>query len=249
HLVEKAYLSGALGPQERLFIYSLFESEETPVSAIMTPRKDIFALEDQEITENLLHTLKETPFHKIPIYREHLDKVVGVLYVQDLLKARLHTDIHKLSELSRPAFFVPEKTRVRKLLEEFQRRRIKMALVVDEYGHISGLVTLEDVLEELFGEIYQARESKEPLIEKLGEGIYRVKGRVQIEDFNRETGAHLPAEGFRTMAGLALHLFQELPKEGDEAKGYGFRFQVERIQKNRIESLIVERLEKDEAHL
>ncbi|OAQ20526.1 hemolysin family protein [Thermosulfurimonas dismutans] len=249
HLVEKAYLSGALGPQERLFIYSLFESEETPVSAIMTPRKDIFALEDQKITENLLHTLKEIPFHKIPIYREHLDKVVGILYVQDLLKARLHTEIHKLSELSRPAFFVPEKTRVRKLLEEFQRRRIKMALVVDEYGHISGLVTLEDVLEELFGEIYQARESKEPLIEKLGEGIYRVKGRVQIEDFNRETGAHLPAEGFRTMAGLALHLFQELPKEGDEAKGYGFRFQVEKIQKNRIESLIVERLEGDEAHL
>ena len=109
HLVEKAYLSGALGPQERLFIYSLFESEETPVSAIMTPRKEIFALEDQEITESLFRTLKETPFRKIPIYHHNLDQVLGILYVQDLLKARLRPDLRRLSELVRPAFFVPKR--------------------------------------------------------------------------------------------------------------------------------------------
>ncbi len=242
HLVEQAYASGALGSQERLFIFSLFESEETPVSAIMTPRKDIFALEDQEITEELLHQLRQAPFRKIPVYRENLDRTLGILYIQDLLKVRLYPGIKRLSDLARPVFFVPEKTRVRKLLEEFQRRRVKLALVVDEYGHISGLVTLEDVLEELFGEIYQEEESKEPLIEKLAENRWRVKGRTQVEDFNRETGAQLPSEEFQTMAGLALHLFGELPREGDQAEGFGFRFQVEKMRDHRIETLIIERL-------
>ncbi len=242
HLVEEAYSSGAIGPQERLFIYSLFESEETPVSAIMTPRKDIFSIEDQEVTEELFQRLKRAPYRKIPVHEGDLDRVLGILYLQDLLKVRLGMVSGRLRDLVRPVFFVPENTKVRKLLEEFQKRKAKIALVVDEYGHISGLVTLEDVLEELFGEIYGEYEEKEPLIEVLGEGRYRVKGRVQVEDFNRETGEELPAEEFNTMAGLVLHLFKELPSEGDEAEGYGFRFRVEKMRHNRIEDILVEKL-------
>ncbi|MBX6424062.1 hemolysin family protein [Thermosulfurimonas sp. F29] len=242
-LVEEAYHSGALRREERLFILSLFETEETPVSVIMTPRKNIWALPDQEITPELLSRLKEAPYRKIPVYQEDLDHIVGILYVQDLLKTRLQKKTVRLSEITRPAFFVPEKTRVRRLLEEFQNRRLKLALVVNEYGEVSGLVTLEDVLEELFGEIYQEREAKKPPIESLGPGCFRVRGWVQVEDFNRETGADLPAGEFRTMASLVLHLFGELPREGAEVQGYGFRFRVEELRDRRIETVIVERVE------
>jgi len=243
-LVEEAYHSGALKAEERLFILSLFETEETPVSAIMTPRKNIWALPDQEITGELLSRLKRAPYRKIPVYRESLDQVVGILYIQDLLKARLEKRSVRLSEIARPPFFVPEKTRVRKLLEEFQHRRVKLALVVNEYGEVSGLVTLEDVLEELFGEIYQEREAKEPPIENLGSGRFRVRGWVQIEDFNRESGAELPAGEFKTLASLVLHLFGELPREGAEVEGYGFRFRVEEIRDRRLETILVERTKK-----
>ncbi len=246
-LVEEAYHSGALRPEERLFVYGLFETEETPVSAIMTPRKEIWALEDQEVTPELLSRLKKAPFRKIPVYRGELDNLVGVLYIQDLIKARLGKKTVRLSEIVRPPFFVPERTRVRKLLEEFQRRRLKLALVVNEYGQISGLVTLEDVLEELFGEIYQEKEAKEPPIKRLDPGRYLVKGWVQIEDFNRETGGELPEEEFQTLASLVLHLFGELPEEGAEVKGFGFRFRVEALKDRRIETLLVEKLE-DETH-
>ncbi|WP_168719955.1 hemolysin family protein [Thermosulfurimonas marina] len=243
HLVEEAFASGALRPEERHFIYGLFETEETPVAAIMTPRKEIWALPDQEITPEVLSQLKKAPFHKIPVYQGDLDQVVGVLYLQDLLKARLQKKTLRLSEVARPAFFVPETTRVRQLLEEFQRRRLKLALVVNEYGRLSGLVTLEDVLEELFGEIYRREETKEPLLREIAPGRYLVKGRVHIEDFNRETGAELPEGEFRTLAGLVLHLFGRLPAEGEEVEGYGFRFRVEGLRDHRLETLLVERLE------
>ena len=241
HLVEKAYLSGAIGEQERLFIYSLFESEDTPVSAIMTPRQDIYALKDQEITPSLLEKLKKAPFHKIPVHGGNIDQVLGILYLQDLLKVRLVRDLKRLSEIVRPPFFVSERTRVRTLLEEFQHRHVKMALVVDEYGRISGLVTLEDALEELFGEIYREAEEKEPPIQNLGKDRFKVKGRVQIEDFNREIGAELPEGEFKTLAGLVLHLFGRLPQEGEEISAYGFRFRVEKRRGYRLEELLVER--------
>ncbi|WP_297057558.1 hemolysin family protein [Thermosulfurimonas sp.] len=242
-LVEEAYHSGALREEERRFIYSLFETEETPVSAIMTPRQEIWALPDQEVTPELLSRLRKAPFRKIPVYRENLDHPLGILYVQDVLKARLQDQTVRLGDLVRPPFFVPEKTRVRRLLEEFQRRRVKLALVVNEYGEISGLVTLEDVLEELFGEIYQEKELKEPPLQEIAPGCYRVKGWVQVEDFNRETGAELPAGEFRTLASLVLHLFGELPSEGDEVEGFGFRFRVESLRGRRIQTLLITRLE------
>jgi len=243
NLVEEAFASGALRPEERHFIYGLFETERTPVSAIMTPRKEIWALPDQEVTEELLRQLKGAPFHKIPIYQGELDQILGILYLQDLLQARLRRKTLRLAEVARPAFFVPETTRVRQLLEEFQRRRLKLALVVNEYGQLSGLVTLEDVLEELFGEIYRREEAKEPLIREVAPGRYLVKGRVHIEDFNRETGAELPEGEFRTLAGLVLHLFGRLPAEGEEITGYGFRFRVESLGDHRVETLQVERME------
>ncbi len=242
HLVEESYRSGILGEQEKRFIYGLLESENVPVSAIMTPRRDIFALEDAPITEELLLMIKKRRFSRIPVYRGDLDHVIGVLHVKDLLRWQLEGQAKRLADLVRPPFFVPEMMKVRTLLEEFQKRRLKFALVVDEYGTIVGLVTLEDVLEELFGEIYDGFDIRREPTKELSPGVWRVSPRVRIEEFNRTVGADLPSEDFETIGGLVLYLFGELPKEGEAKEAFGFRFVVERVRGTRLVSVRVERL-------
>ncbi len=241
-LVEEGYQAGLLGEHERQFIYGLLDSEETPVSAIMTPRREIFALEDQPLDEGIIARIKQEGFSRIPVYREDLDQILGVLHVKDLLRWRLEQKAQRLSDLLRPPFFVPEAMRVRTLLEEFQRRHLKFALVVDEYGTIIGLVTLEDVLEELFGEIYDEFDRRESPLEKLGEGIWRLSPRLRVDEFNRLVGAELPSDEFETMGGLVLYLFGEVPKEGLSKEAYGFRFTAERVKGAHLLSIRVERL-------
>ncbi len=242
HLIEESYQAGILGEHERRFIYGLLDSEEVPISSIMTPRRDIFALEDVPITEELLLTIKKRGFSRIPVYRESLDHVIGILHVKDLLRWQLEKKAKRLADLVRPPFFVPEMMRVRTLLEEFQKRRLKFALVVDEYGTVVGLVTLEDVLEELFGEFYDEFDIRREPIKELAPGVWRVSARVRIDEFNRAVGANIPAEDFETVGGLVLFLFGELPKEGQAKEAFGFRFVVEKIRGTRIISVRVERL-------
>ncbi len=242
HLVEESYRSGLLGEQEKRFIYGLLESENIPVSAIMVPRRDIFALEDGPITEEFLNLVKKRRFSRIPVYRGDLDHIVGILHVKDLLRWQLDKKARRLADLVRPPFFVPETMKVRTLLEEFQKRRLKFALVVDEYGTLIGLVTLEDVLEELFGEIYDEFDIRREPLKELAPGVWRVSPRVRIEEFNRAVGAELPSEEFETIGGLVLYLFGELPQEGESLEAFGFRFTVEKIRGTRLVSLRVERL-------
>ncbi len=242
HMIEGGYQAGILGKHERQFIYGLFDSEETPVSAIMTPRREIFALEDTIISDEIIAQIKERGFSRIPVYKKNLDQLIGILHVKDLLRWRLGEEAVRLADLVRPPFFVPEMMKVRQLLEEFQRRRLKFALVVDEYGTITGLVTLEDVLEELFGEIYDEFDLKQEPIEKLAEGVYRVSPRLRVDEFNRIVGTNLPSEEFETIGGLVLSIFGELPREGMSRERFGFRFIPEKVKGTHILSIRIERI-------
>ena len=242
HMIERGYQAGILGEHERQFIYGLFDSEETPVSAIMTPRREIFALEDAVISDEIIAQIKIRGFSRIPIYKKNLDQLTGILHVKDLLRWRLKKKAKHLADLVRPSFFVPEMMRVRQLLEEFQRRRLKFALVVDEYGTITGLVTLEDVLEELFGEIYDEFDRKQEPIEKLAKGVYKVSPRLRVDEFNRIVGTNLPSEEFETIGGLILSLFGELPREGMSREAFGFRFTPEKVKGAHILSIRIEKI-------
>ncbi len=241
-LIEEGYKAGFLREHERRFIYGLLDSENTPVNAIMTPRRDIFALEDQPISHEIILTIKEKGYSRIPVYQNNLDQIKGILHVKDLLRWRLNPKARRLVELVRPAFFVPEAMRVRKLLVEFQQRHLKIALVVDEYGTIVGLVTLEDVLEELFGEIYDEFDRKEAPIEELGPGVWRLSPRLRVEEFNRLTGSELPSDEFETMGGLVLYLFGALPREGVSCEAYGFRFSAEKVKGNHLLRIRAQRI-------
>ncbi|WP_456430718.1 hemolysin family protein [Thermosulfuriphilus sp.] len=240
-LIEEGAEKGIFQELERHFIFGLMELEETTVASIMTPRTDIFALPLQPVTKELIRKIKRKGFSRIPVYQGDLDNLKGILHVKELLGWQKKS-ITSLETLLRPAYFVPETMKARQLLAEFQQRRIKMAMVVDEYGVISGLVTLEDVLEELFGEIYDEFDRREDLIEEKAPGVYILSPRLKVADFNRRVGAQLPEEDVETMGGFVLHIFGELPREGLAQEAHGFRFVAERVKGPKILSIRAETL-------
>ncbi len=241
HLVEEGAEKGVFKELERHFIFGLMELEETTVASIMTPRTDIFALPVQPVTRKFIKKIKERGFSRIPIYEGQLDNLKGILHIKELIGWQ-RRPINDIRELLRPAHFVPETMKARQLLAEFQNRRIKMALVVDEYGVISGLVTLEDVLEELFGEIYDEFDRREDLIKEVSPGVYILSPRLKVASFNRFAGTQLPEEKVETMGGFILHLFGELPREGTSKEAYGLRFVAERVKGPKILSIRAEKL-------
>ncbi|PMP66157.1 MAG: hypothetical protein C0190_05920 [Thermodesulfobacterium geofontis] len=239
YMLDEAYKKKKITEKERKFIYGLFLSEKTPVSAILTPRSEIVAFKDQVVTLGFLERLKQLPYNKFPVYKETLDDVIGILYAKDLIKnfSLEILNAKKLSDFVRPAYFIPETFKVRDLLFEFQKAQIKIALVIDEYGILKGLVTLEDVLEELFGEIYEEREAKVEPIQRLGDKKWLVHGKTLLEELKVLLGMEILEEELqdvKTLSGFLLALFKEVPKEGDSIEYGEFKFTVKKIKGRKI---------------
>ncbi|MDW8136496.1 MAG: hemolysin family protein [Thermodesulfobacterium sp.] len=245
--LEIAYKERRISQKEKEFIYGLFLSEKIPVSVIMTSRSEIVAFKDQVITLEFLEKIKNLPYNKFPVYKTFLDEVIGILYTKDLIKGFQDGNIfqRKLSEFVRPAYFVPEGFKVRDLLFEFQKRHLKIALVIDEYGILKGLVTLEDLLEELFGEIYEEREFKMDPIQRLDENRWLISGKVLLEDLKNILSLEINEEELRdlkTLNGALLVLFKELPKEGESVEYQGYKFSIKKMKGRKIFWVEVEKL-------
>jgi CBS domain containing-hemolysin-like protein len=238
YLLDEARKAGKISEVELRFIRGLFISEDIPVSTIMVPRSEIYALPDQEITPKLLQEISKTPFTKIPVYGSTLDELIGILYVKDLFKyvKSLEEKKLKLSEVVRAAFFVPEFKKVRELLLEFQKKHLKIALVVDEYGTIKGLVTLQDLLELLFGEFRTEDEPSFSPIKRLSEDKYLAHGNAPMYILKDELEAFeiSPEDESRSLNGFLLELFEGVPKAGDNIEIDGFTFKVLKVRKNKI---------------
>jgi len=238
YLLDEARKAGKISEVELRFIRGLFISEDIPVSTIMVPRSEIYALPDQEITPELLQEISKTPFTKIPIYGSTLDELIGILYVKDLFKyvKSLEEKKLRLSEVVRPAFFVPEFKKVRELLLEFQKKHLKIALVVDEYGTIKGLVTLPDLLELLFGEFRTEDKPSFSPIKRLSEDKYLAHGNAPMYLLKEELEAFeiSPEDESRSLNGFLLERFEGVPKAGDSLEVAGFTFKVLKVRKNKI---------------
>jgi putative hemolysin len=238
YLLDEARKAGKISEVELRFIRGLFISEDIPVSTIMVPRSEIYALPDQEITPQLLQEISKTPFTKIPIYGSTLDELIGILYVKDLFKyvKSLEEKKLRLSEVVRSAFFVPEFKKVRDLLIEFQKKHLKIALVVDEYGTIKGLVTLQDLLELLFGEFRTEDEPSFSPIKRLSEDKYLAHGNAPMYLLKEELEAFeiSPEDESRSLNGFLLERFEGVPKAGDSLEIAGFTFKVLKVRKNKI---------------
>ncbi|MBU0518484.1 hemolysin family protein [bacterium] len=242
-LVEVSEERGALEEDERAMIQGIFEISEMMVKEIMVPRVDIVSLPVTATAQDVITLVKERGHSRIPIYHESLDKIAGLIHVKDLLPYMENGDWKiDLSQIIREANFVPEGKKIDDLLRQFQGEKSHMAIVVDEYGGTAGLVTLEDVLEEIVGEIQDEYDREVPLCQKISEDVLVVDARIDIDELNEHLGGNaLPdSDDYETLGGFIFSQMGDLP----QAKGtidYGnLHFIVEEVSGNRISQIRIE---------
>ena len=241
-LVSRSTQQGQIEEDERQMIDKVFVFGDKDVADVMVAKPDVAAVSIDLPPEEALAVVLDSPYTRYPVYRESLDDIVGVLHVRDLFSA-----IHDrglagvdLEGLLRPAYVVPETKDLASLLQEFRRTNSHFAVVVDEYGAMVGIATLEDLLEEIVGEIEDEFDVPEEPVEQIGEDTYRVDGMFSIDDFNERFGTELPEEDFHTVAGFVFGLLGRAPEPGDEVEHDGLRFRVVDTDGSRIERLQVE---------
>ncbi len=234
-MIEIGKEEGVIEKNEEKMIYSIFEFGDTLVREIMTPRVDIVAADEDTEIETIKKIIIESGHSRIPIYHEKIDEVIGVLYVKDLLKIQFEGKrIEDLKDILRQAYFVPETKRVDELFAEMQKSKFQLAMVFDEYGGVSGLVTLEDILEEIVGEIQDEYEKEDKQIQKIAENAFLVLGATSIEDFNERFNTDFSDEEASTIGGLILEKLGRLPNPGEEIRIDKLRFIVSKIRDRRI---------------
>lgn len=229
-----------LDPEEQQLIHSIFEFGDTVVREVMVPRTDMVTVPVEASVDDALDVAIPAGFSRLPVHRGSVDDVAGLVFVKDLIRAaRRGRSDRPVSELLRKAVFVPEQKRVAELLREMQTRQFHMAVVIDEYGGTAGLITLEDVLEEIVGEIVDEYDVEEPHVEELGGDVLRVAGRTPIDEINGLLGVELPATEWDTVGGLIFDLVGHVPAEGESVSVQGIDFEAERVQGRRIVSVLV----------
>jgi magnesium and cobalt transporter len=242
-LLREAAERGLVEPDALGMLEGVLEVGDLQVRDIMIPRAQMVFVRRDDPFEKILPVVVESGHSRFPVMDEDRDDIVGILLAKDLL--RLYTAAHRerfdIREYMRPVVFVPESKRLNVLLKEFRRNRNHMALVVDEYSGVSGLVTIEDVIEQIVGDIDDEYDIEDDHnIRKEAERQFTVRGVTRIEEFNEYFGAHLSEEeGFDTVAGLLMKEFGRLPRRGDAAVIDGFEFRVTRADRRRIDALRV----------
>jgi CBS domain containing-hemolysin-like protein len=229
--------------EEREMIDNVLHLEETTVREIMVPRVDVVAVEETTSPRELVATITGAGHSRLPVYRETIDQIVGVLYAKDLLPFVIGTTEElPLAKLVRPAYVVPESKRVDDLLTELRRNRVHIAIVADEYGGTAGLVTIEDILEEIVGEIQDEYDVEVPLVERIGAGELIVDGRLPLEDVAEAFGLEFAEDDYGTVAGFVQHHLGRLPVEGDRLDAEGLGVEVLDVEGRRLRRLRLTRL-------
>ncbi len=242
-LVDVGGENGTLDPGERELIHNIFEMTDQRAGEIMTPLADMFMVPVDISRPELLRQIRKYRRSRIPVYQGDRRDVIGILYMRDLLRPEAGGEGDaSLATLLKPPFVVPTSKKLPLLLSEFQRLKVHLALVIDEFGEIVGIVTLEDVLEELFGEIWEEHDKEEKELVPRPDGSYGVLGKMPIHRFNDAFSAALPDQEWDTVAGLLLHEFGRLPERGDSILLGHFRFTVERVSGIRIVEVGVRRV-------
>jgi CBS domain containing-hemolysin-like protein len=232
-------------PREEELIHGVFTLGETAVHEIMVPRVDIAGIEATAPWSEVVDRFRSSEHARLPVYEETLDNIVGILYAKDMLpdvvsESEEPADWHRLI---RPPVIIPTAKLIDQQLREFQATRTHIAIVTDEYGGTAGLVTIEDILEEIVGEIRDEYDVEEQEIEQLGDDRFWVLGRVTISELSERLGADMSHDEVTTVGGLAYELFGRVPKNGDSIEHAGFRIVIERVRRRRIERVYFERME------
>ncbi len=241
-LIETGHEKGELKPIEKEFIVRLFRFRQKTVSEIMVPRPDIFALSIDTDLKEAINSLSYHRFSRVPIYEGTLDNVIGIFHTKYLLGSEKTGKLKEFREKLLPPYFVPATKKADALLAELQSQKITMAMIVNEYGSIVGLVTTEDLLEELFGEIYDEYDVTQDWYQQIAPNRYRVLAKIPLSDFNFIFKTDLKSEE-DTLGGLILTALGRLPKKEDTVQIGNFKFTVKSLQGRRITELEVEKLD------
>lgn len=242
-IVSMGEKEGVLKKSEKEMIKSILQFTDTTVREVMIPRVDIVAYPLGGSIDEMLQFIEEVEHSRIPVYKETLDDIAGVVYSKDVLRAIADGGgKEKIETILREAYFVPEVKKLSDLLTEFQKRRMHLAIVVDEYGGTVGIVTLEDLLEEIVGEIRDEYDTEEPLYRKVDSNTMRVDARIELEELESILGKNLPRGDFTTLGGYIYEVAGRVPKEGDKFTMDNLEFVVEKVVKRRVLSVRIIKL-------
>jgi putative hemolysin len=237
---------GLIEREERALLQSIVDFGDTLVREVMTPRPDIVAIRSDANLANLRALLAEQEYSRIPVFEGSLDHMVGFVYVKDLVQQKA-PDTQPVRELVRPAFFIPETKRVAELLKDFQRQQVQMAIVVDEYGGTAGLVTLEDLIEEIVGEIRDEYDVElDPIVEQP-DGTFVVSGKVDIHEVIEKLDVSIDREGFETVGGFLLAHLGRVPQPGEAFEMSGLHVEVLEAERRRVTRVRIRKLQAEPA--
>ena len=240
-LLSESTERGEIEEGEQEMLYKVFDFADKEVGDVMVPRPEVVALSVDLPPEQALQAVLESPYTRYPVYRGSLDDIVGVLHVRELIKKMHDQGIAtvEVEGLIRPAYMVPETKDLAALLGEFRKQNQHMAIVLDEYGNMEGIVTLEDVLEEIVGEIEDEFDLPDESIERIDDNTVRIDGTFPIDDFNEQFGVDMPQEDYHTVAGFVFGLLGRGAEPGDEVEYPGLHFRVDDVEGSRIQRLTV----------
>ena len=246
-LVKIGEESGAIEANERKMIDGIIDFDETKIHEIMIPRTDILMLEANDTLLEAVKLFIDHGHSRIPVYEETPDNITGILYVKDTLKNLLASDLEcSVKDLLRKPIFVPETMRTSEVLESMRRDHIHIAIIVDEYGGVAGLVTMEDILEQIVGEIQDEYDQESPEIQKLEDNSYLIEGATSLEDINEELGSNFESEDAESLGGLVLILSGSFPAEGEIFECGGWQIKVLEIEDHRIKMLSLKKINQEE---
>jgi len=241
-MISSALSSGELEPEEQDYLNNVFDFGDKVAREIMVPRPDIEALPVDAPLEELAETAAFGRYTRYPVYEGDLDHIVGAVHVKDLVRAaKEDPENFDIRSIIRDCLVVPENKPIEQILREFQQRKLQMAIVIDEWGSVEGLITIEDVLEEIVGEIQDEFDEGEAAIEAIGDGAYAVDGRIPITEVNEYFDLDLPHEDFDTIGGYVLGALGRPPEPGDTVEADGVTLQVKSVDGPRVSMLTLRR--------
>lgn len=244
-LVDVGEEEGILQLQAKEMINRVFEIDDLEVADVMVPRIDIIAISEDSTLEKSLELMIKYGHSRIPVYKDSIDNIIGLLYAKDILPfAYLEKEEIKkrsINSLIRPAYYVPETKKVNVLLKELQIKKIHMAIVLDEYGGTEGLITIEDILEEIVGDILDEYDNEIDMVEKINDNLYLVKADVSLEEINELFDEDLPEEDFDSLGGFVFSALGRLPIQGDKISYGELNFVVNSVSKRRIKQIEIKR--------
>jgi len=247
YLIDQGKETGALDSSEHEMIQNVFDFNERVVKNIMVPRTKISGVDINTAKDKLLETLITEGYSRIPVYDEVIDKIIGIVHAKDILPLLVRNEEIVLKDIIRKPYFIPETKKINDLMAELQQKRIQIAIVLDEFGGTAGMVTLEDIVEELVGEIQDEYDEEKPIVEKVNDREFIVNALAPIYDVNEHLPHDLPEDGdFDTVSGWLGHVFGKIPDVGEQKESNGYNITVLKKSDQNIESVKLELLINEE---